>query len=158
MSKQFDDQAQVQFIDALTKHGKASTALAVTGWDRSTIARAKKDSPYFKQQCEQALEQFKARLLMDIHDAMYSRGVKGWKEPIVDRSGQVVGYREKFSERCLIKLAERYDPEYRTNNPVVDINVNSGVLAIPKDTEKPPEDWAEQYAEFEVKPLEEDDE
>ena len=157
MPKQFDADAQVQYLEALKQHGKQSTALVQTGWDRSTIARAKKDSVYFKQQCEQALEEHRARILIDIHDAMYSRGVKGWREPIVDRSGNVVGYREKFSERCLITLAERYDPEFRTNNPVVDINVNSGVLAIPRDTEKRPEDWAEQYAEFEVKPLEEDD-
>jgi len=162
MGREFDADAQYEFLAALREVGKTSQACRITGWDKSTVTRAKKASKAFKDSVADATACFEDHIKMDVVKALYSRGVKGWKEPIVDRHGNVVGQKDKFSERCLIKLAERFMPEFRTNNPTVDVNINSGVLAIPtspteSDPQKALEEWTARYADFEVEEIKDEE-
>lgn len=156
--KRFDDEEKYEFLVKLRQLGKPTQAARACGWSYSTITEARKNDPAFKEDLEDSIAFYEDNIRQEIISAMYERGVVGWKEPLVDRHGNIVGHKDKFSERCLIKLAERWMPEFRTNNPTVDVNINAGVLAVPTTSEKDPqkalEEWSTQYTEFEVEPLE----
>ena len=159
--KSFNDEEKYEYVLKLRELGKPTQAARAVGWSYSTIREARKNDSVFKDDVEDAIAYYEDQMKREIMGALYDRGVNGWKEPLVDRHGNIVGHKDKFSERCLIKLAERFMPEFRTNNPTVDVNINAGVLAVPTNTEKDPvkalEEWSSQYTDFEVDPLEEDD-
>jgi hypothetical protein len=78
------------------------------------------------EQFETALEEFNHRLEMEAH----RRAMEGWEEPIVNKEGEIVGHKQIYSDRLMVKLLESNNPDKHRGVQQVDVNHKGGVLLI----------------------------
>lgn len=101
-----------RFLHALKASGKVSIACKAAGMSLSGVydLRARNDS--FRKRWTEILN---GRLLANIElaeEALFSRGVEGWLEPVF-QNGREVGRKRKFSDTALLRyLAAKRPQEY----------------------------------------------
>lgn len=123
---EFKEEWKARYLTEYARFRAVSTAARAAGVDRSTIYAHRETDPLFVE-CEREAE----RIFIDrARNAVVTRGVDGWLEPVF-QSGKLVGHVRRFDSKLLIRLLERYDPEWRTK---YDVNV-SGQVTLKTESE-----------------------
>lgn len=90
------------FGRALADTGSYGQAAAQVGISMTSVQRLRRRSPEFQALCDQALVEGGTT----VEEAAYVRSVEGWEEPVF-HSGEIVGYRRRFSDTLTKTLLER---------------------------------------------------
>ena len=75
-----------------------------------------------------------------LEDALASRAIKGWKEPVY-HNGEKVGSVRKYDHKLGMDLLRAHKPEVYKNNSTLDVNLPAGITArgvvfeAPRDSE-----------------------
>ncbi len=62
---------------------------------------------------------------------LYRRGVEGWDDPVFNRQGKLLGYKRRYSNRCLLFLLKKRKPEVYGDKPQPPVN-NHVQISIPE--------------------------
>jgi len=115
----------LNILNAIATCGVIYRAAEACGGSFVGWKHIKDNVPELKEMEERALEIYRERLSLAIHN----RAVNGWLEPVYFQ-GNLSGYKRQFSDRLLELQAKRHIPEYREKHEV-DMNVKGGVLVVP---------------------------
>lgn len=97
---------RTRFLARLRQTGNIRAASAYAQISKRTAFRWREKDAWFAQKWTEALEDY-----ADLADMRASQlAIEGIKEPIV-AMGQVVGYRDVFSEKLLLRILEKAKPE-----------------------------------------------
>lgn len=166
----FDEERQAVFLEEYAKTGRMIHSAAAAGVCDQTVRNLAKRDEAFAVAFDNAKEVFKELLEVEV----YTRGVIGWEEPVVQK-GQVVYYRcesckrkpdkmptcedcdgtgdgamvmtRRKSDRIFELQLKRQIPEYRDRFEM-NIAAQGGVLAVPTGPTTDAE-WEEVYSKQE---------
>lgn len=94
------------FLKAYAATGSVTAAAKVVGVHRGTVWRLRTIDPFFARDCREAEEDY-LHLLEEVADRL---AFDGHAEPILDKEGNVVGYRRQFLPQYGLKRLEKLDP------------------------------------------------
>jgi hypothetical protein len=98
------------FLRTLQLRGSVTKAAKAAGITYQHAYSCKSKSPKFSAKWERAMESFRAGKIDTMEAEIYRRGTKGWREPVF-QGGELVGYKRKYSDPCLIRTLEAEYPE-----------------------------------------------
>lgn len=118
------------FLDIIREEGLTAIACREIGVSPNTVSRHRSEDPLFRDAMDEAFRQHAAIYVKE----MRRRGVEGVSKPIYGSQGPgagsgVVGWVTEYSDRLLLELARKYDPELRSAPKV---EVNNTVNTAPK--------------------------
>lgn len=109
----FTHERKNRYLAVLQETGERSLARADVGIGKTTVYEHRSSDKLFRDAEDEALRQ---------HAAVYStemkrRAVQGYQEPVYGSQGPgagigIVGHLTRYSDRLLLELARRYEPEY----------------------------------------------
>ena len=109
---------QKEFLELLSETGLVNLSASVCDISRQCFYRKALKDKKFKAAWKKAQKEGEARKPDAIESELYRRGIMGVDEPVYYK-GQVVGYIRKYSDTCLIAMANAEKPEkYRYNQKV----------------------------------------
>lgn len=135
-----------RFCTALSSSGLLSAAARAIGVTARRIETVRSNCPVFDEACDEALDEFKARL----HEEVVRRAVDGWHEPVF-YEGELVGHVLKRSDRLLEGLVKGHMSNIFRERVDVNANVTGGVLVAPAGVA--PADWQNQFGALAHGPL-----
>lgn len=110
---EFTPERKKRYLAVLEKTGERVLARADVGVGKTTVYEHRANDEAFRDAEDEALR---------MHAAVYStemkrRAVEGYQEPVYGSKGpregmSVIGWITKYSDRLLLELARRYEPEY----------------------------------------------
>lgn len=115
----FTPERKNRYLAALAKHGARAAARIEVGITERTEVRHRAEDPLFRQGMDEAMRQYGAKLIQEIH----RRGVEGVPKPVFGSMGPnagtgVVGFVTEYSDRLLLAQAQRFEPEYTPKQKV----------------------------------------
>jgi len=113
------------FLDIIREKGLTSAACAEIGLSPCTVSRHRSEDPQFRDAMDEAFRQHGASLIREAH----RRGVEGVSKPIYGSQGPgqgsgVVGWVQEYSDRLLLELLRKYDPDFRPATAKVEVTTN----------------------------------
>ena len=120
------------FLDVIREKGSTSIACRVVRVRPNTVSDHRKKDHAFRDAMDEAFRQHAARLV----EEAYRRGVEGVQRPVYGTQGPgqgsgVVGWMTEYSDRLLLELLRKYDPDFRPAAAKVEAN-NTAVAAAPE--------------------------
>jgi hypothetical protein len=128
-----DKKKQDRFLNHYSVYGNLQKAAKHCGSPASTIYAYMQRHPDFKAAVDEAYEQFKGSIELEIH----ARAVLGEDEPVYYK-GEIVGHVKRKSDKLLEFIAKRHIAEYRDQSSI-DMNMKGGVLAVSTKPRTPEE-------------------
>lgn len=119
MSNEFTEDRREAYLAELRSHGEKALARHNIQVSRQTIYTHKKRDSAFAEAESEAMAYYIAQLGKEFH----RRGVEG-VERILYHKGEECGREVEYSDKLLIKHAERHSEEYR-QGPKTQVNVNN---------------------------------
>lgn len=101
----FTPAARARFLQELARLGSINAAAAAAGLLGSTARYHMGADPEFKEEVDAALERHERRLMEQVEKL----ALEGVREPIMDRQGNQVGERVRYSERMLLAWLRRQE-------------------------------------------------
>ena len=95
------------FLKALALTGNVSASAEMAGTTRQTMYRHKDADLNFEIAWQHAMDQAIDELELEAR----RRGLDGYLEPVF-QSGELVGYKRKYSDSLLIRQLEAHNPKY----------------------------------------------
>lgn len=129
-----------KFFNEFARTGLLGHSARFSGVSPETIRRLRKEVPEFAELFEEAQNDYRESLEMEVH----RRAVQGWDEPVYQK-GEMVGTIRRHSDSLLHAMLKRHIPEYR-DKVTVDASVRGGVMVVP-GAPATAEDWEAQYGE-----------
>lgn len=162
-SSSFDEDHQRYYLELLAATDSKSAAAAICGFSPSTISQYAKTNPEFDRLQKMVVGFIKGWRRFRTRGAMEQRGIHGYnRRPVTvgkdnellrDENGDVV-YTEQYSDTALKMLAELDFREELKQAPLVDVNVQTGVVRLgPKPS---PEEYDDKYLEMKAPQLDDD--
>ncbi len=116
----FGPKARQRFLDHLRETGQLGQSAAAAGVNYKTVHRRllpdhRLYDPALVDEVEEARLVYAETLLAEA----YRRGVDGWLERGLYMNGRRVGDVKKYSDKLLLHLLRRYDPEFREDVRVI---------------------------------------
>jgi hypothetical protein len=117
------------FLEVIKREGLTSVACVEIGVHPNTVSRHRTDDHVFRDAMDEAFRQHGASLVQETH----RRAVAGVTKPVYGSQGPgagsgVVGFVTEFSDRLLLALLKKYDPDFKTVPAKVEVttNINGG--------------------------------
>jgi hypothetical protein len=124
----FDDVAKETYLLALFETGQKGMAADAAGVDRTTVINHLKNDPDFEEAYQTTLELRGQAMVEQVE----REAMAGFQEDIVNKDGEVVGYRTKYETQIRLAILKRYDSAYRDQSTVnVNMEGKVGVLVAP---------------------------
>ena len=110
-----DDERRALFLETLARTGSLAHAAAVASPHlagrsphpgQSSFRKLMRTDPAFTEAVEEARKAF----LGKVEEAIASRALEGWEEPVY-QGGALVGTKRVYDNRMLLAAARRHDPE-----------------------------------------------
>ncbi len=111
----FGPAARRRFLEHLRETGHLGQSATAAGVHYTTVRRRLLHDATLVDDVEEARAAYAEKLLAEA----YRRGVEGWIERGLYVNGRRVGDVRKYSDKLLLHLLRRYDPEYREDIRVV---------------------------------------
>ncbi len=116
----FGPAARRRFLDHLRETGHLTQSAAAAGVNYKTVRRRLlPDHRLYDPGLVEGVEEARAIYAEKLLAEAYRRGVDGWIERGLYVNGRRVGDVKKYSDKLLLHLLRRYDPEYREDVRVV---------------------------------------
>jgi len=96
-----------RFLFVLRETGVVAEACRAVGASWTQVARWRRDDPRFARRYDEALHMGRSALL----DVAVDRALNGAFKPVVDDSGEIVGWTREPSDAVLLVLLKRMFPE-----------------------------------------------
>ena len=126
----FDDGAREKYLEAIGQSGLKMMSAKVAGVTYRAVQNYMAVHPEWKLEVDKAMNVYRDVLLKEAH----RRGVKGWVEqPILNKEGEVVGERIKFSDKLLELLVKRVDPISREQVTKVEHSGSAVIASVDID-------------------------
>jgi len=109
-----NDAERLTFLSALARTGSVAASARAINRPRSTLHSATKMDSEFQLACESAQDEYVATLLKQAHKL----AVDGVSTPIFDKDGIQRGEKIRYSERVLLTLLARRDPDFAPKTTV----------------------------------------
>jgi len=120
---QFTPERKNRYLKVLEETGERALARADIGISSTTVFEHRSKDPAFRDAEDETLRK---------HAAVYStemkrRAVEGYQEPVYGSKGAgmgmaVVGWVTRYSDRLLLELARRYEPEYTPRTKIESVS------------------------------------
>jgi len=113
------------FLDVIRREGLNPVACAEIGVSPSTVSRHRTEDPVFRDAMDEAFRQHGAALVQEAH----RRAVVGVSKAVYGSQGPgagqgVIGFVTEYSDRLLLELLKKYDPDFRTAPAKVEVTTN----------------------------------
>lgn len=104
------------YLRVLSLSGQYMTAADAVGCDRRTGLRLRETDPEFAEQCEVALERYRATLVEEAR----RRAVDGIDKAVIGGQfkDEIILYEKQYSDRLLELMLKRHIPEFRDSSKV----------------------------------------
>lgn len=113
------------FLRTMRRTGNVTYSCRVAGVSIRRAYQARKQSERFRKAWKIAKAEAH-QAMCDAMEAELYRRAMGWKEAIYNRRGEVIGYREQHSVRCMIFWLEHNHPRYmKAARNAVEVRVGS---------------------------------
>jgi hypothetical protein len=126
----FDDKKKIVYLQQLFEHGKKLKAAYEADITYGTVQYARENDEDFAA-IEEAVIELRSQ---NIIARLEKEAMEGYDEPIVNKHGDIVGYRTRYETQLRAMLMKRYDDNYKDRT---DINLSgelrSGVLILPEE-------------------------
>lgn len=101
---------QERFFELLADTGNVTASAEAVGVSRGTVYYHYYNHEDFKEKFEEARKKCQTQASHAAFRAAYERAIEGWEEPVY-QSGELVGYKRKYSDRLLELLLRKLDRE-----------------------------------------------
>lgn len=124
----FDDEKKMIYLENLLQNGKKMLAAQAADIDSTTVTEHYKNDPEFAKLVDEVQELYAQSIVNKIEQ----EAKDGYDEPVINKEGDIVGYRRKWETRLRELLIKRHDPMYKDRQEI-DMNHKggSGVLVVP---------------------------
>lgn len=138
--------------------GNVMASSAAVGYaNPAFLMKCRREDEDFAEEWDQAVEAGGAVL----ESELLRRGVEGVLDPVFYK-GEIVGYKNVYSDTLLLAAIKKVNPAYRDSRTGGDMNINFGIAVLPM-TAKNDDDWearavnmhgSQTVIELEAKPVE----
>lgn len=102
------------FLEVIRKQGNRAEACREIGIAQATVSRHRTEDPAFRDAMDEAFRQHATIYINE----MRRRGVEGVQKAVYGSQGPgagsgVIGWVTEYSDRLLLELAKKYDPDFR---------------------------------------------
>lgn len=113
------------FLEVIKREGLTSVACVEIGVHPNTVSRHRTDDHVFRDAMDEAFRQHGAALVQEAH----RRAVAGVTKPVYGSQGPgagsgVVGFVTEYSDRLLLELLKKYDPDFKAPSAQVQVTTN----------------------------------